>query len=419
MATKYCHHCQKGGASSHCGKCNAVFYCSRDCQVADWKTHKKFCNVVAPKQAPIPGVFTMTKTPKGNQISFGYQAASMSMAARDEFEAAVAAVEAAGIEPPALMDAGVTSIRMAITALNVPFIATLWLQETQYGADAPEVIRRVQELATKITGAPHIFHMMMHMAGDKLAPTMSCKSADIKDQDSATQYLSNKYSARTTSGESSLSWVHVGVTHFLYLLEQCCSLDMQLLRDTLAVQERSQRESNWEGKEEELKALHARVEAAQLYSAGQDLFELLTELMRRSMFDNTLALEHADIDIVVSNDSSRLVSTEDKSVDIVTTALQSAAFSGHRMIHSVHIPKGTSSNDILPYFTLAADKNVPVQFSTLLTWNTCNPQIKDAGHYVLTLSAEGTVEGELALHKDLVDTVYSSSRVYAPVLLGR
>lgn len=26
-----------------CAKCNATPYCSRDCQKADWKTHKKIC----------------------------------------------------------------------------------------------------------------------------------------------------------------------------------------------------------------------------------------------------------------------------------------------------------------------------------------------------------------------------------------
>lgn len=28
---------------SLCSQCRQVHYCGRDCQVADWKAHKKFC----------------------------------------------------------------------------------------------------------------------------------------------------------------------------------------------------------------------------------------------------------------------------------------------------------------------------------------------------------------------------------------
>jgi hypothetical protein len=34
--------CQKP-ASKHCGACKRVFYCSSDCQKADWKVHKTSC----------------------------------------------------------------------------------------------------------------------------------------------------------------------------------------------------------------------------------------------------------------------------------------------------------------------------------------------------------------------------------------
>lgn len=27
-----------------CGACKSVYYCSRDCQIADWKNHKLVCN---------------------------------------------------------------------------------------------------------------------------------------------------------------------------------------------------------------------------------------------------------------------------------------------------------------------------------------------------------------------------------------
>ena len=31
------------GATNKCGKCGSVWYCSRDCQKKDWKTHKINC----------------------------------------------------------------------------------------------------------------------------------------------------------------------------------------------------------------------------------------------------------------------------------------------------------------------------------------------------------------------------------------
>jgi hypothetical protein len=46
---KMCHHCDKvetldGAKLMKCQQCKAAYYCSKHCQVADWKTHKKMCN---------------------------------------------------------------------------------------------------------------------------------------------------------------------------------------------------------------------------------------------------------------------------------------------------------------------------------------------------------------------------------------
>ncbi|KAK1834852.1 hypothetical protein QBC39DRAFT_251694 [Podospora conica] len=42
-----CEKCKKGPPEvplKQCAKCNVTTYCSRDCQKADWKTHKKICS---------------------------------------------------------------------------------------------------------------------------------------------------------------------------------------------------------------------------------------------------------------------------------------------------------------------------------------------------------------------------------------
>jgi hypothetical protein len=49
MNLKICRHCTKmetiGGAKlMKCQRCKVTYYCSKDCQIADWKIHKKVCN---------------------------------------------------------------------------------------------------------------------------------------------------------------------------------------------------------------------------------------------------------------------------------------------------------------------------------------------------------------------------------------
>ena len=40
--------CASEEASSVCGRCGAVRYCSRECQRTDWKAHKPACTAAAP-----------------------------------------------------------------------------------------------------------------------------------------------------------------------------------------------------------------------------------------------------------------------------------------------------------------------------------------------------------------------------------
>jgi hypothetical protein len=40
-----CHACSSKGNLLRCSRCRNVYYCSRDCQVANWKAHKTICTV--------------------------------------------------------------------------------------------------------------------------------------------------------------------------------------------------------------------------------------------------------------------------------------------------------------------------------------------------------------------------------------
>ena len=40
--------CASEEASSMCGRCEAVRYCSRECQRTDWKAHKAVCAAAQP-----------------------------------------------------------------------------------------------------------------------------------------------------------------------------------------------------------------------------------------------------------------------------------------------------------------------------------------------------------------------------------
>lgn len=381
-----CGNCRKPNANSHCGKCQAIYYCGRECQVSHWKVHKRLCGQQAP--TPVRGQFTMTKSIRGTQISFGYESRNISLKEKEEFEAAVAAVEQAGIEPPPLDDGGLTSIKLAITSINVPFLAALWMQETQYGEDAPIEIRRVQELATQITGAPNMFHLIIQRAGDKLSPSLSCKSADIRDHEVAITYLNTAYFKSVPA-----RWATVGCTHFLHLLEHCCDVDTDLLTKTLKVQERLALESTWDTKDADIAELQARLDQSHIKVAGQDLFELLSELTRRSAFDNRQNIPLYDIQCIINNTISsvadtnletiltqrdyRTITTQSDARTLHTVVIAALSTAANNLIASIHFPLLAStttgddtslpSRQVPPYFVVAkTDTRIP--FSTLVTW---------------------------------------------------
>ncbi len=45
-----CSKCEKTSDLMKCSGCEAVYYCSRGCQVADWQEHKKWCKVIGKPQ---------------------------------------------------------------------------------------------------------------------------------------------------------------------------------------------------------------------------------------------------------------------------------------------------------------------------------------------------------------------------------
>ncbi|KAI0862481.1 putative MYND domain protein [Xylaria cubensis] len=63
-----CNTCGKASSQlKRCAKCSTTLYCSRDCQKADWKTHKKICSKQAnerPETGSAPAA-TVLSPPKG------------------------------------------------------------------------------------------------------------------------------------------------------------------------------------------------------------------------------------------------------------------------------------------------------------------------------------------------------------------
>lgn len=51
-----CGACRKPGGDSGllwCSRCGTVQYCSRECQLADWKSHKKACRMAGQKNVQL------------------------------------------------------------------------------------------------------------------------------------------------------------------------------------------------------------------------------------------------------------------------------------------------------------------------------------------------------------------------------
>ena len=49
LYTSDCILCGASGSTKKCSSCKTAYYCSRDCQMAHWKTHKEFCKKMAAK----------------------------------------------------------------------------------------------------------------------------------------------------------------------------------------------------------------------------------------------------------------------------------------------------------------------------------------------------------------------------------
>ncbi|KAF2026573.1 hypothetical protein EK21DRAFT_73862, partial [Setomelanomma holmii] len=47
MNSKPCSTCSGGPAKRRCSRCKAAYYCDKNCQKSDWKTHRNVCEPVA------------------------------------------------------------------------------------------------------------------------------------------------------------------------------------------------------------------------------------------------------------------------------------------------------------------------------------------------------------------------------------
>jgi hypothetical protein len=65
---KECHHCEKtetqmdGALLMKCQRCKVTYYCSKDCQVADWRSHKEWCKAQASRKESRSAVKTSQMT---------------------------------------------------------------------------------------------------------------------------------------------------------------------------------------------------------------------------------------------------------------------------------------------------------------------------------------------------------------------
>ena len=53
--------CDNKGPTKNCSRCKLVYYCSRDCQKKDWKTHKTDCHLMDEMKAKQVGMDAKTK----------------------------------------------------------------------------------------------------------------------------------------------------------------------------------------------------------------------------------------------------------------------------------------------------------------------------------------------------------------------